>query len=528
MFYIDEIVRAIEESNFDTALALIEKNHAEHGSEPEFITVQAMLCIQAEEYETAISILQSGVEKHPKDADLLYNLGHVYNIINNKRKALNYFQSAMQHSDDKALISELEQICSDIKSSPELSRRTSIVVVFFNNLDYNKICIDSIRQYTEPSSYEIIAVDNASSDGTTQWLREQKDLIAVFNEENLGFTAGCNSGIIKADPQNDLLILNNDVAVSHNWLENLKTCLYSSDNIGAVSPASSNTSNHQSLTVTYENMEQFYEFSGKYNFSNPERWEERLRLVMVCYLIKNKAWQTVGVLDELYSPGNYEDDDYSHRLRCAGYRLMLCTDTYIHHFGSMSFGKDPEAHRKLIYVNRNKFENKWGFDPYIISDDDIFNIELMKKSGIDINNVLHVGCGGGATLLRVQQTYKNANVCGLARDMSPLAGDIAKKLNIRLWTDDDIFDNINEKYQCILFFANYDKKIDNNIQKIASILEKLLKLIDEPGLIIIRADNIDANELIINPSVSKTLSGYKVSNVKKDYIIIDTSEEKAI
>ena len=67
------------------------------------------------------------------------------------------------------------------------NRKTSIIILTYNNLMYNIICIDSIRKYTKKDTYEIIVVDNNSTDGTREWLKEQKDIIVILNDENVGF-----------------------------------------------------------------------------------------------------------------------------------------------------------------------------------------------------------------------------------------------------------------------------------------------------------------------------------------------------
>lgn len=74
--------------------------------------------------------------------------------------------------------------------------------------------------------------------------------------------------------------------------------------------------------------------------------------------------QEIGLLDERFSPGHYEDDDYCHRARMAGYKLMIAGDTFVHHHGSLSFCKQRRAELKsLISRNLKLFIDKWGYDP---------------------------------------------------------------------------------------------------------------------------------------------------------------------
>jgi GT2 family glycosyltransferase len=241
---------------------------------------------------------------------------------------------------------------------------TSIIVITYNKLDYNKFCIESIRKYTEPHSYELIVIDNHSTDGTVEWLQGQQDVKVILNSENAGFPAGCNQGI-KAAKENNILLLNNDTIVTPNWLTNLTKCLYSASDIGAVGAVTNSCSNFQSIPCEYSSVEEMIRFAGQVNHSNPGLWEDRTRLVGYCLLIKDEVINKIGLFDEDFSPGNYEDDDYCLRIRKAGYRLVLCRDTFVHHFGSVSFKEQANQYNSLLEVNRRKFAQKWGLPPHL-------------------------------------------------------------------------------------------------------------------------------------------------------------------
>lgn len=249
---------------------------------------------------------------------------------------------------------------------------TSIIILTFNKLDYNKLCIESIRQYTEQDSYELIVVDNNSTDGTVEWLQCQQDIRLILNSENVGFPAGCNQGI-KVAQGNSILLLNNDTIVTPHWLDNLKKCLFSSSDIGAVGAVTNSCSNFQSIPCDYLSIKDMIRFSRHVNTSNPEQWENRARLVGYCMLIKVEVISKIGLLDERFSPGNYEDNDYSLRIRNAGYRLVLCRDAFIHHFGSVSFGEKAAQFDRVLKTNKEKFKEKWGLYPHQLAE-----YELMQ------------------------------------------------------------------------------------------------------------------------------------------------------
>ena len=290
--------------------------------------------------------------------------------------------------------------------------KTSIIILTFNQLDYTKNCIDSIRQYTGKNEYEIIVVDNNSSDGTVSWLKEQKDIKTIYNKENAGFPKGCNQGIGISSGDN-ILLLNNDVIVTCNWLDNLIQCLYSSSDIGAVGPITNSASYYQAISVSYQTVPEMQLFAEEINKANSKIWEERLKLVGFCLLIKKGVLDQVGLLDEQFSPGNFEDDDISYRIRLAGFRLMLCKDTFVHHFGGTSFKQDNSRYAALLTENSIKFMDKWGFNS-AYSTAIRYDVAKLIDSPEDSRlNILEVGCACGGTLLNLKSKYKNAMLYGI-------------------------------------------------------------------------------------------------------------------
>jgi len=206
--------------------------------------------------------------------------------------------------------------------------QVSILILTYNNLDYNIQCIQSIREYTQDSSYEIVIVDNGSTDGTREWLRQQSDIKLVFPDQNTGFPKGCNLGIEAAKKENDILLLNNDIVVTPHWLDNLKKCLYSNDDIGAVGPITNYAWNNQAIDVPYKSIQDMIKFAEDINKTDKNKWEPKAKLVGFCLLIKRKVLDIVGLLDERFSPGNFEDDDLCVRIIKAGYRLFVCNDCF--------------------------------------------------------------------------------------------------------------------------------------------------------------------------------------------------------
>lgn len=294
-----------------------------------------------------------------------------------------------------------------------MDNKTSLVILVYNQLDYTQQCLESVRNFTEPGSYEIIVVDNGSTDGSKDWLLEQADIKLILNDENKGFPAGCNQGAGIAEPGNDILLLNNDTIVTQNWLRQLKEALYSEERIGAVGPVTNSAAYYQSIVTSYNSISEMHEFAASIRSNQANPFETRLKLIGYCMLIKRSAWDKVGLLDERFTPGNFEDDDYSFRLIQEGYKLLLCKNTFVHHYGGTSFKVDMRHYAEKMKINERKFEEKWGFNSTyssFIRHEIISLIDSPKTSPI---RVLEVGCACGGTLLKIKDLYPNAEMFGI-------------------------------------------------------------------------------------------------------------------
>lgn len=308
-------------------------------------------------------------------------------------------------------------------------KKVAIVILTRNNLEYSKNCLDSIRKHTKKDSYELIVVDNNSTDGTREWLGAQPDLKLKLNDSNVGFPKGCNMGIALAGEDSDILLLNNDTVVTANWLENLKRCLYSDEKIGAAGAVSNHNENLQGVDFQYDDLDQMQILAEKNNISDSSKWEQKIFLIGFCILIKREVIRKIGNLDEDYTPGYVEDNDFSLRIVSAGYRLVLCHDCFIHHYLGTGFRKDLKSFYPVLFKNREIFKKKWGFETYLFDELDYASLRIFKEPDRQRKlRVLELGCGIGVTLLKIKYECPNAELYGIEPDKSAAAaaGGIAR------------------------------------------------------------------------------------------------------
>lgn len=290
-----------------------------------------------------------------------------------------------------------------------MTNKTSIIILTYNNLKYTKNCIDSIKKYTKDNTYEIIIIDNNSIDGTRDWLKKQKNIKIILNDDNKGFPIGCNQGIEIADKENDILLLNNDTIVTKNWLENLKICLYSDNKIGAVGSVCNQNENMQGVDFTYDNLETMQKLAEINNKSDSNKWEEKVFLIGFCLLIKREVIEKIKKLDVNYTPGYIEDNDLSLRIISLGYKLILCHDSFIHHYLGTSFRKDLDKFYPILNKNRQYFERKWKFNTFCFDEIKNYSLPLIENP----KKILEVNCGIGITLLNLKYKYKNLVIEGV-------------------------------------------------------------------------------------------------------------------
>ena len=108
--------------------------------------------------------------------------------------------------------------------------------------------------FTPKDKYELIVVDNNSSDGTASWIKEQSDITGIYNQKDAGFSEGYNQGI-EISKGKSILLLSNETILTPNWLNNLDKALYSSENIGAVGPVSNNMKNSNNIKIKYSQLD---------------------------------------------------------------------------------------------------------------------------------------------------------------------------------------------------------------------------------------------------------------------------------
>jgi GT2 family glycosyltransferase len=211
---------------------------------------------------------------------------------------------------------------------------------------------------------EIIVVDNGSSDGTPAYLQElarhHPNLRVIANSENRGFAAANNQAMEVAQGE-ILVLLNNDTVVPRGWLSGLARHLRRDAGIGILGPVTNSTGNEAQVEVGYSTLDEMPDWASRYSRAHANELHRVPVLAMFCLAMTRSAFERIGMLDERFAVGMFEDDDYSRRVHEAGLGVVCAEDVFVHHSGRAAFAKiDDAAYRRLFDENRRQFEMKWG------------------------------------------------------------------------------------------------------------------------------------------------------------------------
>ncbi len=291
---------------------------------------------------------------------------------------------------------------ADEKPSPFVT----IVVIAYNHLDYTRQCIESILRYTSHIDYELITINNGSSDGTEAYFNSLPNTIKINFPENIGVCKAINHGFRIAKGKYTLNI-SNDIVVTTRWLDNLLICMESDPKIGMAVPVCDASCNYQQIYLPYHTMEEMQREAERYNVSNPGLWEERLLLYTYAGIYRTDLQKALGGFDEDFNPGSYDDDAICFSIRRMGYKVIFAKDAFVHHFGSHTFNAEYAKDKGLAMRNKMLFIRKFGADPYLAGLIDFDVLNLVGYSGADDINILGIGGSFGTTVLQLKNTCKS-------------------------------------------------------------------------------------------------------------------------
>lgn len=236
----------------------------------------------------------------------------------------------------------------------------SFVILALNKMEYTRQCIESIQAHCT-QNYELILVDNGSTDGTLEYFKSVPHAKVIHNPQNLGVAAGWNQGIALAEGE-FVLIFNNDTLVPPMAIENMVRTARNFPDAGIVAPRSNQIAGPQLLAQfpEFNDLQQLFDYLAETQKSGDLSAWQFPRIKGFCMLIPRSVIEEVGVFDEAFGFGNFEDDDYSLRVHLAGKQLLVADDSIIFHYGSVSFDQAGVDWNEQMVKNHKIFNQKWA------------------------------------------------------------------------------------------------------------------------------------------------------------------------
>lgn len=236
--------------------------------------------------------------------------------------------------------------------------KIGIVLLNWNGWKDTCTCLDSLRRL-HTVDFEVVVVDNASTDGSASKIRKQYPEATLFEaSRNLGFAGGCNIGIRHLlDRHFDFVwLLNNDTSVESGALSALIHKATCNPKMGAIG----------SVIYSADHKKRLEAWGGGYidlwlgrsrHFLRPVPDESLQFITGASMLIRKEAIEDVGMLDERFFM-YWEDADFCFRLHKAGWKLGAAGESRIWHKGSASVGKESARLDRYFNASARRFFQK--------------------------------------------------------------------------------------------------------------------------------------------------------------------------
>lgn len=247
-------------------------------------------------------------------------------------------------------------------SSADARPAISIVIPVHNQWSATQTCLEALRKVTDGVAFEIIVVDDASTDATAGKLRGFPEVRVVTLEKNAGFLEATNAGAreVRGDW---ILLLNNDTEVAEGALDLLIAAAGSAEAIGAVGAklVYPDGSQQEAGGIIWDDGLGWNFGRGDDPDLPPYLYRREVDYCSAAaLLVRRSAWEELGGFDPRYRPAYYEDADLCFALRDLGYRVLLEPRAVVVHYEGVSHGTDlgqgVKAYQRL---NHGKFVAKW-------------------------------------------------------------------------------------------------------------------------------------------------------------------------
>jgi GT2 family glycosyltransferase len=234
----------------------------------------------------------------------------------------------------------------------------SVIILTYNSAPFIARCLESLSWQSYPSSFQIIVVDNHSTDDTIERIQQgQFNPIVIRNATNRGCAGGNNDGWHRSDGE-ILVFLNPDTEARPDWLKSL-VAPFAHDPAVAITGCKIYYPNSHTLQhaggILYPNaMSDHYgnqqEDTGQYDTEREVDY-----VTGAAFAVRRSFLEAVGGFDEDYSPAYYEETDLCYKARKRGLKVLYVPSAVIHHHESPALRRYSPAFYRTYYRSRIRF-----------------------------------------------------------------------------------------------------------------------------------------------------------------------------
>ncbi|MDD3036340.1 glycosyltransferase [Bacteroides sp.] len=313
-----------------------------------------------------------------------------------------------------------------------------IVIPIYNAFDFVNKCIETVIEHTDLTRHTLLLINDKSTDERILPLlnsfienNQALNIKLIDNKENQGFIGTVNIGM--QNSLHDVVLLNSDTEVTKNWLLKIQNCAYSKPAVATVTPLSNNATLASVPEFLSENrlpssmtVDEYAEIVEKCSMN---LFPEIPTAHGFCMYIKREAIDNLGLFDEkTFGKGYGEENDFSYRCLQAGYRHLLCDNTYIYHKGTQSFSQEKtELINSHLQILKERYPSCFANTELFIQQNPISEIQLNIRYGIDLYSKKNV-----LIIIHEFKAIKEKNIGGTILHVYDLIKNMRKEFNFHI------------------------------------------------------------------------------------------------